>query len=257
MTVLAPLPSATVDGRRIATGPALATFVFGFFGMALYSLTGPAFGALPTIWQSWGGTVGDIVLPFVVYSLVRAVQLLGPCRVHGSSYVIAAIGGLGGAAAQATWLLDPRPHTNWMLVAPHSFSAIGWYHFAFLVLVSGGVAGTTWELLLRGRRATRLAPHSTEWQQRLCLVLGSRATAAALTSFLVFAAAVAADSVSSLESLASIGTTSGALAGPTVALLVTVALLRSAAQLLVRPLVLAMVTASVLVGTVVAVAHLL
>src|SRR5262245_33895026 len=74
--VTIPLPANPRAGRRAATVTGLATLAFGFLAMAGYSLTGPAFGPLPTIWQSWGGTVGDLLLPLVVYSLIRGCQLL-------------------------------------------------------------------------------------------------------------------------------------------------------------------------------------
>lgn len=254
MTAVATPPQPpTTRGRSQAVAAATATFVFGFLGMALYSLTGPAFGPLPTVWQSWGGTVGDVVLPFVVYGLVRGVQILGPRRVHMSSYVAGGAGSLGGASAQVAWLLDPQPYTNWMLVEAHTFSPIGWYHFAYLVTVAGFVTGTAWELLVRARRARLQAGESMEVDHRLRVVLRSRATTATITLIFIFAAAVAADSVTSLESLASVGTSVGALLPPLLALLVAAVMLGPSMRMLLRPLATAMGVVVVIVTVVIAV----
>lgn len=235
-----------VHGRRKAVVAAAATFAFGFAAMALYSLTGPAFGPLPTLWQSWGGTVGDIVLPFVVYGLIRGVQALGPGGIHTSSYLVGVAGGLAGAVCQAFWLLDPEPYVNWMLVAPHTFSPIGWYHFGYLVIVAGFVAGTAWELLVRARARVRSAG-DPDADVRLRLVFGSRATTATAVAVLVFAVAVAADAVTSLESLASVGTALGALAPLLLTLAIFTAVLGRTVLLLIRPLVTAVAITSVLV----------
>lgn len=237
-------------GRRTATLVSLLVFAFGFLGMAVYSLTGPAYGSLPTIWQSWGGTLGDMLLPAVVYSLVRGAQLLGPARIHPSSYALAAVGGLGGAGSQAAWLLDADPYVNWMLVAPHTFSPIGWYHFGYLIIVASTVAGTAWELLVRARGIATSTNSSPEDEARLRFVLGSRATAVAITSFLCFAAAVASDSISSLESLASMGTSAGAVAPLVVAIMVATVLLGPRVRLLVRPTAWAVVIATAIIAAV-------
>lgn len=256
MTSIATPRAPTTRGRRVAVAAAAATFTFGFLGMALYSLTGPAFGPLPTVWQSWGGTVGDIALPLVVYGLIRGVQTLGPDRIHVGSWFAGMAGSLGGMASQAAWLLDPEPYINWMLVAPHTFSPIGWYHFAYLVVLSGFVAGTAWELLVRARRTRLRAGGLAVQDHRLQLVFASRATTWTTTAVLLFAATVAADSVTSLDSIASVGTIGGALVPLLIAFLVTTAMLGSCTRLLIRPLATAAGTVAVLVAAVVVTVHL-
>jgi hypothetical protein len=246
MAVVTTSGELAIHGRRKAVITAAATFGFGFVAMALYSLTGPAFGPVPTLWQSWGGTVGDIALPFLVYGLLRGVQALGPGCIHVSTYVVSGLGGLAGAACQAFWLLDPEPYVNWMVVAPHTFSPIGWYHFGYLVVVAGFVAGTAWELLVRARARGR-AVEDPGADPRLRLVLGSRATTATAVGALVFAVAVAADAVTSLDSMASVGTTLGALAPLLITLAVALAMLGRRARLLIRPLVTAAAITSGLV----------
>jgi hypothetical protein len=64
------------------------------------------------------------------------------------------VGGLAGAAVQASWLLDPSPVTNWTLPRAHHFSFPGWYHACYLVLAAGSIAamGTL------GARRLRSAP---------------------------------------------------------------------------------------------------
>lgn len=112
---------------------------------------------------------------------------------------------------------------------------------------AGFVAGTAWELLVRARTRVRDA-EELDGHPSLRLVFSSRATTATAAVALVFAVAVAADAVTSLDSLASVGTTLGALAPVPLALAVASARLGRAALLLVRPLVLAAATTSVLVG---------
>lgn len=256
MNSVAATPRApTTRGRLGAIAAAAATFTFGFLGMALYSLTGPAFGSLPTVWQSWGGTVGDIALPLVVYGLVRGAQILDSGRIHVGSCFVGMVGSLGGAVSQAAWLVDPEPYINWMLVAPHTFSPVGWYHFAYLVVLSGFVTGTTWELLVRARRTRMRSGGPPERDHRLRLVLSSRATTATATAALIFVAAVAADSVASLGSIASVGTIAGALVPPLLALVVTTAMLGPITRLLVRPLATAAGVVVILIASVLLVIH--
>ncbi len=90
-------------------------------------------------------TIGDtILLPVISACLFAAWRYLRPLVGAAGTLAFMAgglVGLLGGAAVQASWLLDQNPRLTWVLPEPHRFSWQGWYHAGFLVLASGLVLG--------------------------------------------------------------------------------------------------------------------
>jgi hypothetical protein len=198
----------------------------GFAAMALLSLTAARAPDGRSMWTYWSGTLGDLVLPGIIYGLTRTCTALGPDRISPGSYAAAALGATAGAASQASWLLDPSPRLNWLLVAPHTFSFPGWYHAGYLTLTSGYVAGTAWE----GLRRMGMAP-----DDRLRTLLGGRGAAAMAAACGIFTLTVVADSLPSAGTSASASTIAVTVAAPVLLTALAAWRLGRSAGLLVRP----------------------
>jgi hypothetical protein len=143
------------------------------------------------LWAYWSGTLGDLVLPVIIYGFTEACARLKSTsrpEVLAGTYVTAAVGALIGALSQVAWLFDATPRLNWLLVAPHTFSFAGWYHAAYLTITSAYVAGISWELLARARLVPR---------EGVSLVLGGRGAAMTMIAIEIFVITVVADSIPS------------------------------------------------------------
>jgi hypothetical protein len=185
-----------------------------------------------SMWTYWSGTVGDLVLPVIVYGLTRACVALGPDRISSGSYAVGVLGAVIGGGAQAAWLTDPDPRLNWLLVAPHTFSWPGWYHAVYLVITAAYVAGTAWEALRRMGRA----PSS-----RLITILGGPGAAVAASACGIFVLTIVADSLPSASTSSSRSTIAITAATPTLLLVLAAWRLGRATALLFRPIVWALV----------------
>lgn len=83
--------------------------------------------------------MGDgLLLPLIVAVLITATASLAPTRHDRLHFWLGfVLGATAGAATQAAWLADDSPNLNWTLPAPHDFNCAGWYHAAFLTVISG------------------------------------------------------------------------------------------------------------------------
>ncbi|MEV5410450.1 hypothetical protein AB0K60_16615 [Thermopolyspora sp. NPDC052614] len=222
--------SVTSPAMPHARLAAAVCLVAGFGVMAVASLVGRF--PEPGMWRYWSGTVGDLILlPAVIYGLTRAVTLLPDPGRSRSRWLVAAAGGAAGAAAQASWLLDPAPRVNWMLVRAHTFSWIGWYHAIFLCVVAAYIAGVTWELL----RRTRAAP-PPPW------MLGGNGCALVLSAAAMFVLTAVADSLPSAATASSLATMAAIALAPVAMLAASAALLGRSARGLLGPLAVAVAT---------------
>ncbi|MFF0771614.1 hypothetical protein ACFYUK_22195 [Nonomuraea wenchangensis] len=203
---------------------AAACLVAGFGAMAAATVPGNLPG--PDMWRYWSGTVGDaILLPAIVYGLTRGVTLLPRTHRGRPPGLAAAAGGLVGLATQLAWLLDPAPRVNWLLVRAHTFSWAGWYHAAFLIVVSACTAGLACELLRRAR-----AQPPPPW------LLGGNGCALVVSAALLFLLTVVADSLPSAATASSRATMAVIALAP-VAMLATAAMaLGRRARVLAGPL---------------------
>jgi hypothetical protein len=107
----------------------------------------------------------------------------------------AALVGAGiGIVTQAHWLADPSPQLNWTLPKPHHFTAAGWYHAVFLVVMTSTFTGLWGTVLARGAAVDRLSSRP------------KTAVAAAAAASVGFAALVILDSSPSRHTQATKGT---------------------------------------------------
>ncbi|MER6133943.1 hypothetical protein [Streptomyces sp. NPDC001815] len=135
----------------------------------------PGFGALWVFWQAAGrsselpglfafrsATWGDgILLPLLALCLRVMTERLRPATgiVHRRRVVTA--GAFAGAAVGVTvivmWLVEDRPALNWTMPKPHSFTAAGIWHAAFLVAACALFAWLAVDLALHLRRSGEAA----------------------------------------------------------------------------------------------------
>lgn len=138
---------------------AAATVAVAGFGVltAFWALQ-PSPAHLPGLFDFASATWGDgVALPLMAGSLAYAIRLLPAAR-HDA--VLAGVAGLLGAAigvaTQVSWLGADAPRLNWTLPRPHHFTAAGWYHAAFLVLMCAAAAALWVVALNRAARSPRL-----------------------------------------------------------------------------------------------------
>jgi hypothetical protein len=209
-------------------------FLLGFGALAIIASTTEQPSGLPGMWDYWSGTIGDgLLLPLVCAGLVAGVSRLKALAVPGFKLATALacfVGATAGAVSQATWLLDPNPRLNWMIIEVNTLSFAGWYHLVFLILTSSFICGTSVELLLRARsvRNVLLLPGPIYIQARTALreVFGSSLTIAVLASAFLFGATVIADGASSLDTVSSQGMVFGNLLGIVSSVVIAALLLR-------------------------------
>jgi hypothetical protein len=149
-----------------------------------------------------------------------------------------------GACSQAAWLADPSPHPNWVLLEPHRFSPVGWYHAAFLVVTAGYVAASIYELLWRARRVSHDSSgiadrRAGRQRRRLRAVLSGNGSALVITAAALFVLAVVADSVPSRTTAASQATLLAVVGSALLALAVAAAMLGRDVKLLMFPVAVA------------------
>ena len=114
------------------------------------------FGVLAVLWftrGSWWGAppahvagmfhypsayLGDsILLPVAAALMTTGVKLLPPAKHERLTTVLAGVLAAASAVlAQAFWLADDHPVTNWTLPEPHRFNAAGVWHAIYFVVVS-------------------------------------------------------------------------------------------------------------------------
>lgn len=133
------------------------------------------FGALSMWWWlgSWdprllglfdyrSATIGDGLLLPVAAGILLGVVLHPtlPGADNEGPWLVASLAlGLSlGSMTQVAWLSDDAPVLNWTLPRPHQFNGPGWYHAAFLVLMSGLMAGLIVTAIRRVRKARRDSP---------------------------------------------------------------------------------------------------
>ena len=158
---------ASLAGRSGATtvpvGAALLVLASGFGALLAFWLGGPHPAALPGLFDFTSATWGDgLLLPVMTGLLGYAVRTLpaapGDLRLALAG---APIGGMLGVGSQAWWLIAARPRPNWTLPAPHTFTAAGWYHAAFVATVCTSIAALLGVLLNRSTAARRWPPAAT------------------------------------------------------------------------------------------------
>jgi hypothetical protein len=190
---------------RIAAAIAGAgVLVLGFGVMATLSATGQ-WTVGYSMWHYRAATWGDILfVPGIAAALAAGLaepQLHPARRERVWGLIGAAVFGIAGAVGQVSWLASDKPLLNWTIPSAHHFSFPGWYHAAYLVIVTStvGWAGT----VLSSR--VRAAP--VEEQTRLALT----AVPAVLVGFGVsFGAALGLDSADSVNTSAGAGSALGA-----------------------------------------------
>ena len=239
---------------KLLRWPLTASFVcmlggFGVTGISALIVDVPP--GVPSMYDYWSGTIGDLLLlPLIVFGLTRAIGLLsGRHGVVPSWWSVAAgmAGAAAGAISQLAWLVDPEPRVNWMLIEPHVFSPIGWYHAAFVIVVAGYVTGATVELLLRARRLRR---HTVPPRDRLISVLGGNGAAVVITAGVLFAVTVVADSYVSRATSSSAATILALVGAFVAAALLALLLVGKDSQLLLGPILVAAFTAASVIGIV-------
>lgn len=125
----------------------------------------------PGLYDYWSSSIGDaILLPTVTAALFWLNPRSTANRVDNVIAAIAfGVGLVSGVLLQASWLADSSPVTNWTLPSAHTFTAAGWYHAAFLTLVTATLlAGAT----RVGVRLARLEWRRGDWVA-LVILLGA------------------------------------------------------------------------------------
>ncbi|HEX8690285.1 MAG TPA: hypothetical protein VF729_08580 [Solirubrobacterales bacterium] len=134
----------------------LGVLVAGFGALLLFWIGGEPRVDVPGLFDYAAATLGDgLLLPLLALACVFALAWVStPAPNERNWTLIGALGGVGvGATIQAVWILDPSPHLNWTLVAPHELNTAGWWHTAFFVLASGFFSGCAMRIALRVRSA--------------------------------------------------------------------------------------------------------
>src|SRR5215211_547966 len=227
-----------------AIGAAGSTFVLGFGVLACWSVAAPGPDGVPGMWQYWSGTVGDaILLPSILGGLTAgAVKLSREGYVVG--WALPAISGfLGvilGALSQLSWILDPEPRLNWMVIKPNSLSAAGWYHVVFLIAASAAISWLLGHVLAAGHKAAIECKSIDDAKGRtvLTVAFGSNATGVVIAAAALFTVALIADSVPSLRTVASQGTILSIAVGLVAAIGLAVLAFGRESAVLLRPAVL-------------------
>ena len=229
--------------RRAAVLAATACLATGWLPMTAWALAWSApvtaVGAsghhvVRSPWTYRAGTVGDLLLPVIVYGLVRGTgRLPRPAAGCPATVSAAVAAGAVGALGQTAWLADPDPQRNWLLVAPHTFSAPGWYHAVYLVAMATAFGGLTAACLHRLRYALHGPPAGADVARRLLAGGGTRAVLAAIG---LFALTVVADSVPTAGTSSSRATIAVVTLPVAAALGLAVAVLGRDARHLARPL---------------------
>jgi hypothetical protein len=157
-----PTPRGAAAWLRERSPQAVALIVF---------IAGP--GALLTFWVlgSWptdrglfyyrSATIGDaLLLPLIIGILVAVLgdkDLARRADERRWTIGAALLGLAGGVTSQALWLADNSPQTNWTLPHAHAFNAPGWWHAAFLSLMSAGLAALVVTATLRMRKTREVS----------------------------------------------------------------------------------------------------
>ncbi len=181
----------------------------GFGAMfTLHLVLTPVHG-LPDLFDFVSATWGDgLALPIMagalVYAIVRSPAVRGERVV---AMVMGVLGGLLGAGTQILWLLDDAPRGNWTFPRPHHFNAAGWYHAAFLTLMSATTA-ILWTLALR-RLAHRAADRAPD---RARVVAVGIALLAAVSFAVLLALDAAPNPITASSAATIVATTAGSLA---------------------------------------------
>jgi hypothetical protein len=143
------MPKTSATNSRFGPRPAAAcvgtaVFLLGFGVMSLLSATG-RWEAGRSMWHYRAATWGDILLVPGICAILAAG--LGDRRIRrqqgekGWALSGAFVFSVSGLAVQASWLASSKPILNWTLPEPHHFSTPGWYHAAYLVVLSGVIGG--------------------------------------------------------------------------------------------------------------------
>lgn len=231
---IAPWEHSAMGTIRCAAATYAVVFLLGFGALAIIASTTEQPTGLPGMWDYWSGTIGDgILLPLVCAGLVSGVSRLKTLAVPGfrlGTALACLVGATAGAVSQATWLLDPNPRLNWMIIEVNTLSFAGWYHLVFLIITSAFICGTSIELILRAKsaRSVSLLPGPICIQARTALreVFGSSLTIAVLASAFLFGATVIADGAGSLDTVSSQGMVFGNLLGIAASVVVAALFLR-------------------------------
>lgn len=189
-----------------AVAVALATFGAGFGVMTVFAVAGPWNGPGRGHWSYLAGTVGDaLLLPGVTGSL--AWINLQARSGNRARFVVGAVGsGLVAVAVQYSWWRGGQGPGNWTMPRPHSFSAPGWYHAIFFVLVASLAGGAVMRGAAIARTGSGTKRRVRGWARAVLLLV------AALACFLGL---VVADSVPTASTRSSAVTMCACLMGAT------------------------------------------
>ncbi|MGK2321192.1 hypothetical protein [Gordonia rhizosphera] len=219
-----------------ATISSVAVWTLGFGVTAVAALL-VDHGDLPGMWDYLGGTLGDgLLLPIIVFGLIRGLQRLGGRSLRPLSWLVATLSALGGLISQYMWLADPEPRLNWMLIDIGTFSKIGWYHCVFLIMISGLLAGLACEILFLARECGR--------SQAVATISGDGAgiVSACLAGFI---AAIVSDSSPSLSTSSSVSTVGLLAAIPVGVIVAGILILRREVTMILPPLLVGVAIATI------------
>jgi hypothetical protein len=170
---------------------------------------------MPGLYQYYSATWGDgLLLPVAVgglWFLTRQVKASQQPISRRLIVVSTIVGTIGGGMSQVGWLLDPAPRLNWTFVQPHHFTAAGWYHAMFLVVITAVVVQRGALLLACLRRSS--AKPGIDAQESTDLVLRSTPFTLTLLALVGFAALVLRDSSHTPFTIAQLTTWSLVMSG--------------------------------------------
>lgn len=182
-----------------------AVLILGFGAMATLSATG-RWEVGRSMWHYRAATWGDILLVPAICAVLAAGLCDSRIPRRSGERLWAALGcglfALAGVLVQASWLASSEPILNWTIPAPHHFSFPGWYHAAYLVLLSGAIGAAG---LVLGRRVRLALPAIRDY------VAATPALSVLVGCGISFGLVLYLDSVDSLDTSAGQGSAFGAL----------------------------------------------
>ena len=154
---------------KIAYVSAILIFTAGFGAMLLFWLNSDYMGERG-LYYYFSATIGDaMVLPLIAFIGTRLNANFELTSKRLLTLLVVAVCGAGiGLATQVAWLRSDETILNWTFREPHTFNGAGWYHAAFLVIVSGYFAGLVYVVASQYRHHS--APNEHLRVQYLCLL---------------------------------------------------------------------------------------
>ena len=145
-----------ITPRPVSLAAAAGVLVAGFLVLNVLYVTVSYPDGLPGLYSYRSATVGDaILLPLLTYTGVRYSSLHLPWARKDVRILVgsALVGAAAGAATQISWYTSNSTRLNWTIPSLHSFNVAGWYHAAFLTLMTAFLTTLAVALVLRVRFA--------------------------------------------------------------------------------------------------------